>query len=28
LLAMVQSAAAGLSEPSAYLDSVFPGGAP
>ncbi|MGT2442353.1 Na+/H+ antiporter subunit D [Ensifer adhaerens] len=28
LLAMVQSAAAGLSEPSAYLNSVFPGGAP
>ncbi|MGE6782220.1 Na+/H+ antiporter subunit D [Ensifer adhaerens] len=28
LLSVVQNAAAGLAEPSAYLNSVFPGGAP
>jgi multicomponent Na+:H+ antiporter subunit D len=28
LLAAVQSAAAGLAEPSAYLNSVFPAGGP
>lgn len=28
LLAMIQSAAAGLAEPSAYLNSVFPAGGP
>lgn len=28
LLALIQSAAAGLAEPSAYLQSVFPGGGP
>jgi multicomponent Na+:H+ antiporter subunit D len=26
LLAMIQNAAAGLAEPSAYVNSVFPGG--
>ncbi len=28
LLATIQTAATGLAEPSAYLNSVFPGGAP